>query len=117
MCSNLTTDYYFSTIDKASAPEGADFAVVIEGHELEPYVRVGDRVFCSRSPLLRDGDVGIFLAGGKMLCRQYCEDSLGNIHLFSVNRSLNHLDLHLESGEQVFCFGKVLMENIPLPIE
>lgn len=115
MCSSLTTNYYYSTIEPDTAPEDAQFAVVIKGHELEPFVKAGGSVFCSRTALLDDGDVGLFLIEDKMVCRQYCEDALGNIHLFSVNRSLSCLDLHIQDGKKVFCFGKVIMEPVPLP--
>ncbi len=111
------TSYYYSVMEKEDAPEGADFGFRLTGRELEPYFHPGDTVFCKRDKSLRDGDVGLFILDEKMVCRQYCEDALGNIHLFSVNRALSRLDFHISGNDRVFCFGRVIMERVPLPAE
>ncbi len=101
-------------------PEGsaADFAVRVEGHELEPYVESGGIALLERGAQIKDGDVGLFFARGQLLFRQYCEDWAGNVHLLAVNRKLSELDLMLprSRNEPVCCFGKLITEKeIPLP--
>ena len=102
----------------ADVPKGADFAVRIAGDSMEPYVADGERVYVSRMSELEVGDVGIFFADGDMKCKQYVEDSFGNIYLKSANRARADADVDIpaSSGVTVFCFGKVLLDKrIPLP--
>ncbi len=99
-------------------PQAADFAVRIAGDSMEPYIKDGSRVYVSRQNEMRDGDVGIFFVDGDMKCKQYCEDSFGNIYLFSLNRRRSEYDVEVKAsgGLTVFCFGKVLLgQKIALP--
>lgn len=98
-----------------NVPKNADFAVRIDGDSMEPYIKDGSRVYVSRTNELKDGDVGIFFADGNMKCKQYCEDSLGNIYLFSLNRARRDADMTVTatSGVTVVCFGKVLLDKRP----
>lgn len=99
-------------------PAKADFAVRISGDSMEPYISDGSRVYVSRTNELSDGDIGIFFVDGDMKCKQFCEDSFGNIYLFSLNRNRKDADMAIpsSSGITVFCFGKVLLgKKIPLP--
>lgn len=109
----------YTLIEKDDAvPAAADFAVKIDGDSMEPVIKDGSRVYVSRTNELSDGDVGIFFVDGDMKCKQYCEDSFGNIYLFSVNRDRKDADVFISasSGITVFCFGKVLLGGrIPLP--
>ena len=53
-----------------------------------------------------------------MKCKQYCQDSEGNVYLFSANRERSDADVHISatSGITLLCFGKVLLDkSIPLP--
>lgn len=97
---------------------GADYAVRVEGDELEPYVKRGGVALIERGAEIRDGDVGLFFAGGDMVLRQYCEDWAGNVYLFAVNRRRSGLDIRLPAagGAPVCSFGCVLLEDeVPLP--
>ena len=99
-------------------PAAADFAVRIAGDSMEPYIKDGSRVYVSRTNELSSGDIGIFFVDGDMKCKQYCEDSFGNIYLFSLNREREDADMTIlaSSGITVFCFGKVLLgRKISLP--
>lgn len=100
-----------------SAPQEADFALVITGDELEPYLKRGETAYIERTSRLRDGEVGVFVYKGAPLCRQFCEDSLGNVYLFTLNRRRKKGDVTVPRGEKgdLFCFGRVLMEDVPLP--
>ena len=57
-------------------PQGADFAVRIQGDSMEPYIKDGSVVYVNRDPLV-NGDVGIFCVDGDMLCKQYLRDPDG----------------------------------------
>ncbi len=96
-------------------PAAADFAVRISGDSMEPYIADRSRVYVSRTTELTDGDVGIFFVDGDMKCKQYCEDTFGNIYLFSLNRERSDADMAIfaSSGITVFCFGKVLLKKRP----
>ena len=96
-------------------PRETDYAVRIQGDSMEPYIADGSRVFVKRTNELTDGDVGIFFVDGDMKCKQYCEDSLGNIYLFSLNRERADADSFIteSSGICVYCFGKVLLDSKP----
>lgn len=102
------------------APEGseADFALRVEGDELEPYVKRGGIALIKRGGPIRDGDVGLFFVRGEVVLRQYCEDWAGNVYLFSVNRRRSGLDIRLPAvdKEPVCSFGRVLLgAEVPLP--
>jgi SOS-response transcriptional repressor LexA len=97
-----------------------DFSVKLENSDLAPYFKAGDTIFAKRKEPLLPGDVGIFYYDGKMIVRQYCEDSFGGIYLFSVNRRKKNNDIYVPhtSKKNVCCFGKVILsESIPLPKE
>jgi len=110
-------DYVLIPKDE-NTPKNADFAVRISGDSMEPYIKDGSRVYVSRMCELTDGDVGIFFVDGDMKCKQYCEDSFGNIYLFSLNRERKDADVVVpaSSGITILCFGKVLLpKKPPLP--
>lgn len=110
-------DYILVEREK-TVPKEADFAVRISGDSMEPYIKDGSRVYVSRTNELSVGDVGIFFVDGDMKCKQFCEDSFGNIYLFSLNRDRKEADMAImaSSGITVFCFGKVLLgKKVTLP--
>ena len=100
---------------QVSANSPADFAAKIQGDSMEPYITDGSVVLVSRTLDLRPGDVGLFCVDNDMFCKQYCEDSQGNIYLFSLNRSRRDADIEISSssGRSVFCYGKVLLDKRP----
>ena len=102
------------------ADSPADFAARIDGDSMEPWIHDGDIVLAQRRVDLRDGDVGIFFAKDGMVCKQYCQDSQGNIYLFSLNRARRDADVNIPatSDLRVLCYGRVLMDRqIPLPAD
>ena len=95
-----------------------DFAACISGDSMEPYIMDGSVVLVARTLDLKPGDVGLFCVDNDMYCKQYCEDSFGNIYLFSLNRARADADVKVlaSSGRSVFCWGKVLLpKRPPLP--
>ena len=97
-------------------PQGAEFAVHIQGDSMQPYIQDGDVVYVNRDPLT-SGDVGIFCVDGEMLCKQYVRDRLGIVYLFSLNRRRSDADVVLprDSGRTMVCFGRVLLSKRPNP--
>ena len=103
---------------EVSGDSKADFAVRIDGDSMEPYIKDGSVALCKRGAIIHDGDVGLFFVDGDMKCKQYCQDSEGNVYLFSANRERSDADVHISatSGITLLCFGKVLLDkSIPLP--
>ena len=95
-------------------PQGAEFAVRIQGDSMEPYIHDESIVYVNRDPL-SNGDVGIFCVDGEMLCKQYVRDPLGIVYLFSLNRERSDADVVLprDSGRTMVCFGRVILSARP----
>ena len=103
---------------EVAADSEADFAVRIAGDSMEPYIHDDSIVLVKRGATIFDGDVGLFFVDGDMKCKQYCQDYLGNVYLFSLNRARRDADVTIpaSSGITICCFGKVLLKGkIPLP--
>ena len=98
------------------ASSRADFAIKINGDSMEPYLHDGSIALGKRGNP-ENGEVGAFLLDGEFLCKQYCQDHLGNVHLLSLNRARADADLTIchDSGRTLLCFGKILMDKVPLP--
>ena len=99
-------------------PAGAAFSVGVSVDSMEPAHRAGGAMYVSRDCDLVPGDVGLFFVGEELVCRQYAEDSEGNIYLFVLNRRRRDLDITVPaaSGVNVACLGKVLLpQRPPLP--
>ncbi len=99
----------------ADAPPKADFCLTIAGDSMEPYIRGGQLVYVRRDAELREFDVGVFFVDGDVLCKQWCLDNAGTLHLLSANPLRQDLNRRFprDSGQHVVCFGKVLL---PAPI-
>lgn len=97
-------------------PEGTEFGIRITGDELAPIFKAGDTVYAKRRGRMAAGDVGLFLVEGELLCRQYAEDSEGNIYLFALDRAKRSDDLVIPPTTPVTLYAKLLLpEPIPLP--
>lgn len=100
------------------ASSEADYAVRIDGDSMEPYIKDKSIVLVKKTVDLKDGDVGIFSVDNDMYCKQYCQDHIGNVYLFSLNRKRKDADITIwnDSGQTLWYFGKVLMKKrVPLP--
>lgn len=96
-------------------PQGAEYAVRIQGDSMAPWIADGSVAYVNRDPLT-DGDVGIFCVDGEMLCKQYHKAG-GTVYLFSLNRQRAAADVVLapSSGRSLVCMGRVMMHGFPLP--
>lgn len=106
-------DFDYITVD-GGVPQGAEFAVRIQGDSMEPTIADGAVVYLSHDPLAL-GDVGIFCVDGDMLCKQYYRDALGVTYLFSLNRARADADVVFtaDSGRSLVCLGRVLLPHRP----
>ena len=111
---NVWTDY------QVPAESPAEFAIRINGDSMEPWLPDGSIALC-RKTAPRDGDVAALLIDGEFLCKQVCIDSVGALHLFSLNRARKNLDRDIPADDidrQIKCFGTVIMkDHIPLPLD
>lgn len=101
-----------------SVPKNAQFSVTISGDSMEPYIKNGQTVYCTKdSEGVHIGDVGIFCVDGQCYCKQYCTDG-ENIYLLSLNRKRADADVTIwGSGNQsVSLLGRVLLDRkLPMP--
>lgn len=101
-----------------SVPDGADYAVDIQGDSMEPYIHDGDMVYVQRDATLSIGDVGIFSVDGAMYCKHYYLDEDRNLILASANPELRDTNIFVsaDSGQSVTACGKVLLNcRVDLP--
>ncbi|MDD2956830.1 MAG: LexA family transcriptional regulator [Oscillospiraceae bacterium] len=106
-------DYVQVTDD---VPQGAEFAVRIQGDSMSPWIEDGSVAYVNHDPL-KAGDVGVFCVDGDILCKQYFKDPAGMVYLFSLNRARADADVVLGSGSGRFlaCLGRVILHAPPLP--
>ena len=100
----------------AKMPEGAELCLTVTNDDMAPYIRPGDRVYVSCRQELLDMDAGLFFIDGRILCRQYCEDYSGAVHLLCANplREDRNISLSREEKGGLICLGKLLLGR-PLP--
>lgn len=96
-------------------PEGADFAVKIQGNSMMPYIDDGNTVYVQRSTDIRNGDIGIFAVDGAMYCKHFYKDKSGNVTLVSSNPDFmdSNIIIDVDSSNSITCYGKVLLELQP----
>lgn len=99
-------------------PQGAMFAIKVDGDSMEPYFSDGSIVFCNKDPIA-DGDIGVFCLDGDSFIKQYHHDRLmGMTYLFSLNRNRADADKLIppSSGQTLTCMGRVITRRrYPLP--
>ncbi len=102
-------------LHEVPADSPADFAAHIRGDSMEPWIRDGQTILVTRQSGLADGDVGLFFVDGDMLCKQYCRDLTGAIHLLSLNPKYQDANRIIppDSSSTLCCYGKVLLPKRP----
>lgn len=103
---------------KEEDPQGAMFAVKVQGDSMEPYFPDGSIAFCNKDPL-QDGDIGVFSVDGGSVIKQYHYDGfMGMTYLFSLNRNRSDADVVIprSTGQTLVCQGRVITRRrYPLP--
>lgn len=103
---------------KPEDPQGAMFAIKVQGDSMEPYFPDGDIAFCNKDPIA-DGEIGVFCLDGESFIKQYHHDRfMGMTYLFSLNRDRADADKLIvrSSGQYLACLGRVITRRrYPLP--
>lgn len=55
--------------------QDADYAVKISGKSMEPTIKDGSVVMVKQVDVLSNGDIGIFIINGEVMCKRYIIDS------------------------------------------
>ena len=103
---------------KPDDPQGAAFAVRLQGDSMEPYFPDGSIVFVNHDAMV-NGDIGIFCVDSGTVCKQYYRDPMGMVYLFSLNRSRSDADVILgpSSNRTLICQGRVITKRrFPIPV-
>lgn len=97
-------------------PQGAAYAVRIQGDSMAPYFPDGSTVFVNHDAVA-DGDIGIFCVDGGTVCKQYHQQG-GIVYLFSLNRQRQDADVVVfpNSNQSLVCQGRVMTKRrFPVP--
>ena len=100
-------------------PKTADFCLRLDNDCMEPYLKRGQLVFIDRSAAPEEMQPGLFYYRGRILCRQWCEDSTGALHLLCANPGRERDNLCLTGREKAacLCLGRVILKKyLPMPI-
>ena len=103
----------------ADMPAGADLCLRLDNDFMEPYLKRGQLLFVSRDAAPEELQPGLFFYAGRALCRQWCEDSAGNLHLLCANPRREKENLCLSRAEKsaCLCLGRVLLKKrLPMPL-
>ena len=101
--------------EAGTAPEAAGFSLCITDDCMSPYIRPGQKVYVSPVQKLSEFEVGIFYLDGKVLCRQWCEDLAGTLHLLAADpgRADANISLSRQERGRCLCLGRVLLDKTP----
>lgn len=99
-----------------SALESADYAVVVQGESMMPYIHDGETVFVKKTADIKSGDIAIFSVNGSMYCKQY-HSYKGTTSLLSLNPDWSESNVIIPPGtsDDVRCMGKVISKTAPFP--
>ena len=87
--------------------ENADFAVNILGKSMQPTIMDKSKVFVEATEVLVDGDVGIFVVDGDVMCKRYRED--GDRVWLQPDNSSEYDSIELTDHIECRTQGKVLL--------
>ena len=85
----------------------ADFAVRISGRSMEPTIKDGSIVFVQKVAELDDGEVGIFVVDGNVMCKRLREKD-GKRWLQPDNVAEGYKPIMLSDENSCYCQGRVL---------
>lgn len=105
---NMWTDHIVPSDSRAQ------FAIKVNGNSMEPWLPDGSIALGRKDPP-RDGDVAALWLDGEFLVKQVCQDMVGNLYLFSLNRERKDADVFIahDSERSVMCFGTIIMDKRP----
>lgn len=75
-------------------PAKTNFGVLISGTSMEPRIPDGSTVFVQATPVLDNGEIGIFVLDGKSYCKQLKkDDETQQVKLHSINPDYEDIDV------------------------
>lgn len=86
----------------------ADYAVKISGKSMEPTIQDQSIVFVQDVEELLDGDVGLFVVEGEVMCKRYREDGESK-WLEPDNNSGEYKTICFQGSEACYIQGKVML--------
>ena len=101
---------------KTDDPQGASYAIRVQGNSMEPAFYDGDIAFVNHDAM-RDGDIGIFCVDGATVIKQWHQDPYVT-YLFSLNRKRADADVVVSrnSGRSIIWQGRVITKRrYPVP--
>ena len=114
----MTEEYSFLPRTQKT-PGGADFCLRLDNDCMEPWLKQGELVYVDRDAAPEELQVGVFWVRGRVLCRQWCEDSTGTLHLLCANprREAENLSLSRREKAACLCLGRVVLKKrLPMPV-
>lgn len=87
--------------------EHADYAVRIAGKSMEPTIKDSSIVFVQRADALLDGEIGIFVVDGNVMCKRL-KDEGGQRWLQPDNGTGEYSPIMLTEETVCYCQGRVL---------
>ncbi len=110
----------YELLDRSSAmPEEADFCLTLSDDSMEPFFPCGSDVYVSASRSPAEFEAGIFFYNGKVLCRQWCEDLTGTLHLLPANPLFRDscITVPKRLRDRCLCLGSVIFDGkLPRPM-
>ena len=98
-------------------PQGAAYAVRVQGDSMAPDFPDGSIVFVNHDAM-QDGDIGIFSVDEGMVCRQYYKDPFGFVYLFHMRPKPTCADylIRRDGAQKFICHGRVIAKKrYPVP--
>lgn len=97
-------------LDYISAPVNADYALIAQGHSMEPVIQDGDYIYVKNCNELHTGDIGIFYIDGEVTCKKYYPQP-DCIILKSLNPDFTPFKYPLNKWLDFKIQGKVLLSD------
>ena len=113
------TDDYILLQRTEDMPAGTDFCLRLDNDCMEPWFKKGELLYIDRRHAPEELQPGIFLIRGRVLCRQWCEDSSGTLYLLCANPKRESENLTLGRAEKgaCLCLGRVILDKkLPMPV-
>ena len=106
--------FYFEGHRKAeeeieSPFDNADYAVKISGNSMIPTIMDKSKVFVESTKVLLDGDIGIFVVDGEVMCKRYRKD--GDRVWLQPDNSSEYDSVELNDHMECQTQGKVLLSD------
>lgn len=116
-CRIIRADDYDILERSPDMPKAADFALVLEDDCMEPWFPKGESVYIKARAELEEFEAGLFLHEGKVLCRQWCLDHTGTVHLLCANPARERENVTVDSYKKLTVLGAVITDKkLPRPV-